>query len=334
MHMMKKYILFISILFVVLSCKNDSSEVLLPKVSGKAGEVLIISPQKYWDNDVGKEIREILGSPQQGLPRDEPMFEVSHLTENKMGRLFKTFRSIVYIKIKHENKEPELLIQRNLWAKNQLILHIVAKDPATCVNFMKERQNQILWILLDAERRRLKDVYKKNRNVDLEKVFAKRDIDMVVPIGYKLSIDTTDMIFIKKEYRDIIQGIAIYFHSGADTSIFNVDSLISRRDKMFKEYPKWEVEEAYMRAEVKYDYPVMYRMKLNDKYEAAELRGLWRTAGGLLRGGPFVSITVIDKPRNRTVTVDGFVFAPEFQQSKRNLIREVYAVISTLSFPE
>jgi len=45
-------------------------------------------------------------------------------------------------------------------------------------------------------------------------------------------------------------------------------------------------------------------------------------------GGPFVSYTVIDKKRNRVVTVYGYVFAGN--QDKRNYVRQVEAVLKTL----
>ena len=59
----------------------------------------------------------------------------------------------------------------------------------------------------------------------------------------------------------------------------------------------------------------------------AELRGLWKLEKGFM-GGPFVSHTTIDTVYNRVVTIDGYVFAPN--RDKRNLIRQVEAIINTL----
>jgi len=67
---------------------------------------------------------------------------------------------------------------------------------------------------------------------------------------------------------------------------------------------------------------------LNNRY-TVEMRGLWKTEGAFL-GGPFVSYTTVDTIRNRVVTVDGFVYGGK--KTKRNLIRQVEAILTTLEF--
>ena len=49
-------------------------------------------------------------------------------------------------------------------------------------------------------------------------------------------------------------------------------------------------------------------------------------------GGPFVSLTTLDKKRNRVVTIEGYVFAPKFK--KRDYIKEVEAIIYSTKFLE
>ena len=49
-------------------------------------------------------------------------------------------------------------------------------------------------------------------------------------------------------------------------------------------------------------------------------------------GGPFVSITKYDEKHGRIVTVDGYVYAGK--KDKRNYMRQVEAIMSTLSFIE
>ena len=62
-----------------------------------------------------------------------------------------------------------------------------------------------------------------------------------------------------------------------------------------------------------------------------EMRGLWTVEGDFM-GGPFVSWTFIDEPRNRLATVFGFVYAPKVD--KRNHIRRVESILHTVSFPD
>ena len=49
-------------------------------------------------------------------------------------------------------------------------------------------------------------------------------------------------------------------------------------------------------------------------------------------GGPFVSLTQYDEQRGRIVTVDGYVYAGK--KDKRNYMRQIEAIISTMKFAE
>jgi len=49
-------------------------------------------------------------------------------------------------------------------------------------------------------------------------------------------------------------------------------------------------------------------------------------------GGPFISWTLVDEPRNRIVTLFGFVYAPKYE--KRNHIRKVESLLRTVDFPD
>lgn len=51
-----------------------------------------------------------------------------------------------------------------------------------------------------------------------------------------------------------------------------------------------------------------------------------------IMGGPFVQLSTVDTRRNRIVTVEGFVFAPS--EEKRNYVRQLEAILYSLSFPD
>ncbi len=48
-------------------------------------------------------------------------------------------------------------------------------------------------------------------------------------------------------------------------------------------------------------------------------------------GGPFVTLVTYDEVNNRTVMIEGFVYAPK--EDKRELLRQVEALIYTITFP-
>ena len=59
-----------------------------------------------------------------------------------------------------------------------------------------------------------------------------------------------------------------------------------------------------------------------------EMRGLWQMEGDIM-GGPFVSHTIVDTLRGRTITAEAFVYAPG--EEKRNIIKRMEAALYTLS---
>jgi len=71
---------------------------------------------------------------------------------------------------------------------------------------------------------------------------------------------------------------------------------------------------------------VVEEINLNGEY-AFVIRGLWHTKNYFM-GGPFVSITTLDKDRNRIVTVETFVYAGK--QRKKLYLWQVESIIKTL----
>jgi hypothetical protein len=45
-------------------------------------------------------------------------------------------------------------------------------------------------------------------------------------------------------------------------------------------------------------------------------------------GGPFVSLSTVDEERRELITVEGFVYAPQF--NKRDYLRELEAIVFSL----
>ena len=49
---------------------------------------------------------------------------------------------------------------------------------------------------------------------------------------------------------------------------------------------------------------------------------------GAKMGGPFVSLSTVDEERKELITVEGFVYAPQF--NKRDYLRELEAILFSL----
>ena len=76
-----KNIVFVFVMVLMLGSCKDATKNLMPAVTGKINQVLIIAEKNTWDGLVGETMREFCGQEQDGLPQAEPIFDVLNLPE-------------------------------------------------------------------------------------------------------------------------------------------------------------------------------------------------------------------------------------------------------------
>ncbi len=101
--------------------------------------------------------------------------------------------------------------------------------------------------------------------------------------------------------------------------------ILSTRDTIGKKYIPGAKEGTYMITEAAYE-PQIILTELDGK-KAYQTRGKWEVKDAFM-AGPFLSYTVVDKPNNRLIVVEGFTYAPA--SNKRDYMFEIEAVLKTL----
>lgn len=322
------------ILFIILisfSCTTGEKQPLLPTVSGMPGDIAVVINKAEWDTKVGDEFRRIFEEPYQVLPQYEPIFDMIQVPHDAFSKVMKAQRNIIIVNLLPKNEKAKIIVQKDVWAKPQLILDMYARDDDSFIELFKDNEQKILSLLENMERKRLEDTYKKNLDGKIiEALKSKHHVSLLVPKGYKIDVDTDDFVWIGQDVGAIVLGVLIYQYNYADTNTFTREYLIEKRNHLLKKYVPGEVEGSYMITETEFG-PFFNQYLLRGNY-VAELRGLWKMKNGISMGGPFVSITTLDEKRNRIVTVEGFVFAAG--QRKRNYLRQVEAIALSLEIPE
>ena len=69
--------LLIATLFV--SCQSNSSKAFVPESNGNMNSVSVVMAKSAWGGSLGKHIKESLTEPYEGLPFDEPKYDLFHL---------------------------------------------------------------------------------------------------------------------------------------------------------------------------------------------------------------------------------------------------------------
>ena len=65
------------------------------KITGKAGELVVVIPKETWEGEAGMAIKKVLAQPQLSLPQDEPLFDLIDVPPVAFKEIFKTSRNIV-----------------------------------------------------------------------------------------------------------------------------------------------------------------------------------------------------------------------------------------------
>jgi hypothetical protein len=317
-------------ILLLTSCLDKERKGLKPMVAGRPGEVLLVIDPYLWESSIGEYFTRLFSEPFEGLPADEPIYDLIHIPSSSFNKIFKSHRNIFLVKIGSEFKEPKIIVQRDIWAYPQLVVNLIGPSDTSLVRYLRQSQEKLLTLLKVDERNRIIMNYSKNlaKGVDV-KLRQEHGVSISVPAGYEMDVDSANFVWLSHETAEISQGILIYFYPYTDPNTFTPEYLVKKRDEFTRRYVPGPKEGSYMITEK--DYPVIFReLEENNRY-IAELKGLWKLQNGFM-GGPFVSHTMLDEKNNRVVTADGFVYAPG--QNKRNYVRELEAILQTFKVVE
>ena len=318
----------IILIIILMSCKSGDKHPLLPSVTGKPGALAIVIDKSEWDSEVGDSIRNVFEQPFQVIPQYEPIFDAFSIPHSAFNNVMLPQRNIIIVNIDSKYDMSKITVQRDVYADSQIIIDMFAKNDSAFIKLFDENQKKIIGLLEDVERKRLQDHYKFNLDEKIYKdLRSKRNLSLLVPKGFKISIDTTNFVWLYQDIETITLGILIYEYNYTDTNTFTLNYLVNKRNQFVNKYVEGEVDGSYMTTEREFG-PFLTQYMLNGTRYVAEMRGLWKMENGISMGGPFISITTLDEKRNRIVTVEGFVFAAG--KDKRNYVRQVDAIVLSL----
>jgi hypothetical protein len=273
----------------------------------------------------GEAVMETFASEQFGLPQREPIFNVVILPQKAFTSILKSSRNVVAINIVPKNK-PSFSIQKNIWAKGQVVMNIYAPDDITASQILLKNKKQITAYLQKAEIERLQQKYSKIADKKyIEEIEKLAGINIKLPIGFVPMLEKENYLSLRQDKRvgehTITQCISIWHYPFLSDSTFNTSKLISVRDSVTKLYQQSSANNAYMEV-YKELMPLQNEINLNGNY-AVELRGLWSMVNDFM-GGPFINYTFVDEKNARVICIDCYVYAPQFD--KREYLRELEAI--------
>lgn len=303
----------------------------MPSVTGRAGELLFVVEDVIWKSSTGDTIKKYFAADCPGIVNTEPLFDLVQIPSSAFDKMLHTHRCIMFVKISDDVEKNKISAKKDVWAKMQTVVNVEAKNKEEINLLLHENREMLVDLFLESERNiAIQNNIEYEELAVTDKLKQKHKLTMYIPKGCVISMDSANFVWISQTMREAELGLLVYYYPYTDTSAFSPYNLIDKRDAVLRTKVQGGIEGSYMSTDR--NIPIDYReLNYKDKY-AVEIRGWWETTGRQFWGGPFLSLSTVDEQRNRIVTVEGFVFAPN--KEKRNLLRKVESMIYSLKFVE
>lgn len=322
---MKKLIYtLIASCFLFASCNNNA---ILPTVTGVANEVILVINDNVYNTNVGDSIDMALKSPVPCLPQFEPMFTVSRTSFDNFSSILKPARNIVMVDVGSTYSSVKIKTEENKWAHPQSILIIQGPTTQEVADAIGKHKKKITDYLEKAELdRSLTYLYNNYEENTMKEVKEHMGFTVTIPKNMVQSKKGKNFMWISYNTGKITRNIVMYTYPYTEVDAFTRDKLLQKRDSVLKANIPGPSKDSYMTTEYRIEPPIWSEINLNDKY-ATLIKGLWRVEGDFM-GGPFVSMSCLDKDNRNVITVETFLYGPN--ENKRNAMRQLEAVLYTV----
>lgn len=318
---MKRLFAFLSFVLLLAGCKGSGT--LLPNVSGKAGEVLIVMDKANWEGNLGNDVRDLLASDCPYLAQREPLYSLVNVIPTGFVDLFKVHRNIVIFNIDQQVAEPGIQYLSDAWAAPQCLIQVSAADAAQASELVRANGKTIAAYIEQAERDRIiRNAIRYEEGSLAPQVAEIFGGSPRFPSGYKLKKKTGDFVWIADEKQYTMQGVFVYRYPVDDESPFEVDKIIAHRNQVLMANVPGMFENTYMTTG-EFMEPTVEYIRFRGR-EFTQTRGLWEVENDYM-GGPFVSHSFYSPDGKDIIVVEGFVYAPRYD--KRQYLRQVESIV-------
>ena len=318
---MKKILASVFALMALASCGNRS-EVLLPNVSGKAGEVIVVMNKPDWEGALGNATRELLAADCPWLPVREPLYSLVNIAPADLSNLFKVHRNIVFFDIDPQVAESGVKYLKDRWARPQCLVSVAAPTSEDAIHFLATDGGKISAYIEQAERDR---VISNTLHYEEKPLYGK--VSEVFggsphfPTGYSLKKRTSDFVWVADEKQYTNQAVLIYKYP-AEEDPFTIEKIIAHRNAILKANVPGMFDNTWMTTG---DYPAPYIEYLKYRGRSfAQVRGWWEVENDYM-AGPFVSHSFYSPDGKEVVVAEAFLYAPKYD--KRQYLRQVESIL-------
>ena len=320
---MKKTILLLAVIILAASCNksNSKDEQFLPESSGKINSLQVIVSNALWNGEVGEAIRTHFAGPVDGLPQEEPLFNISQMPPEIFSGFVRRHRCFLMVTKADSSRAA---IASNPFAKPQKAGFITASTDEELISLINKRAKAMIAAFKETEIKERQRRISKSL-LDVKNLKKKLGVSLRLPSAYRIAKETDNFFWLRKNVPNGNTNIIIYevplSAIGNDSTV--ISDIISIRDSIsganvtVSEGGRFITEEAYA--------PYLFETEIDGKF-TFETKGTWEVKNKFL-AGPFLNYAVKDVANNRYLILEGFTFAPS--SAKRNHQFELEAILRT-----
>ena len=311
-----------AVLMAAFSGCKESTRSLLPSVSGKAGEILVIMEKTYWEDALGNDVRELLAHDCPWLAQQEPLYTLVNVLPSGFGDLFKVHRNLMLFVVGPQVDSAGVIYKHDMWAQPQCVIQVSAPTQEQASALLKEKGGMIVSSFEQAERDRvIRNTMRYEETSIYNRVAELFGGAPHFPTGYKIRKASEDFVWIADDKDGVYQDVLIYRYP-AEEDPFQAPKIVAHRNEVMQANVPGPVAGTYMTTSEFFPITVEYL-----KYRGRDLvqtRGMWEVQNDFM-GGPFVSHSFYSPDGSEIFVAEAFVYAPRFD--KRQYLRQVESML-------
>ena len=314
---------------VLASCTNNNSsesEKYLPPSSGTHAEMLLVVHDSVWKTPIANRLLEVFGREQYGLPQPEAVFSLNRINSTAFTSIFRKSKSIVLVEL---GDTTMVNVQRDIWARPQLVATIVAPTKRGLYKLIKEYEDYLTTEFKEADLNVVRGRMAKTSYKALPEGLTEMGIkNMRLSLGFEQTLDKPNLKIFRQSTKKTEQFLLFYTRPMREDYLPGQD-IIAERDSIGKNYFEGPLSGSYFATELELP-PQQETLEIDGQF-AIETRGLWRTVGGFM-GGPFLSYTIYNDKTNEVLCIEGLFFGPDAK--KRNILLEMEAMMRSVELAD
>lgn len=325
MKRIAKYIAVVLAALAAISCNEQTKKkVLLPNISGKAGEVIVVIGKADWEGLVGNTLRDTLACECPYLPQREPLYTLVNVAPAGFTSLFQVHRNIIVMNISNTVTEPGVVFKKDVWAAPQCVIYVNAINAESAAQLIMDYSAKIKATLEQAERDRVIANATRYEELKLRPIVTKLFGGTPhFPSGYQLKKKTDDFVWITYDTQFTMQGILMFKYPVVEgENMMDLDNIIRNTNTVLKDNVPGMFENTHMTI-TDFARPFLEYMRYKGR-DFAQMRGFWEVHNDYM-GGPFVSHIFYSPDGKEMIEIFGFVYAPKYD--KRHYLRQVESII-------